>query len=65
MNVLVLTGFEELECQIYAKFMLVDLLDKGNDIADFMRKINMFTVGKAVIGFVLKGTYACDSMWII
>lgn len=25
----------------------------------------MITVGKAVIGFVLEGTYACDSMWII
>ena len=49
----------------FAEFIPADLLDKGYDIADFMSKINMFTVGKAVIGFVPKGTYACDSMWII
>lgn len=49
----------------FAEFILADLLDKGYDIADFMSKINMFTVGKAVIGFVPEGTYACDSMWII
>lgn len=49
----------------FTEFIPADLLDKGYDIADFMSKRNIFTVGKAVIGFVPKGTYACDSMWII
>ena len=49
----------------YTNFIPADLLDKAYDIVDFMSKINMFTVGKAAIGFVPEGTCACDSMWII